>query len=170
LCTVLNGLPTLKNDLDNAATIFTVFAPDNDAFVRYLDLYYPSSTINELIEDSDENEALAETVKNHLIIGWTSICFDDLTCSNLMYTGNGDQTETICILEVDGPTTDDCKSSLTSDVDIADGEKYYIYQKGTGNTRSACNLPKIKSSSIGASNGVIHVVNNVITTSLPVMP
>jgi len=158
LCAAISSLPDLVESLGREDVVYTLFAPENGGFDRYIELYYPGQTIDDLVADPVKTEAL---LLNHIIVGWTPVCFDDLRCSTLMYMGDGDTTKTICIPALDGPTTDECKYDQATSDPIEDGEEYYIYQKGA-NRRSDCNFPKIESSSIGAKNGVIHVVNNVI--------
>jgi len=122
----------LLDTLDNKNDHLTFFAPNNNAFKRYLDgdeIYYINSYLLEHVLKTnlvDDSEGVVDK--------------DDLKdrCGQLLKMANGKYTRTLC----------------------THNDGYVLYQKGGGNSNN--DKPKLIQTDIKVCNGIIHEVDEVI--------
>jgi len=146
LCQAVSKYPNLVETFVRDDVTFTLFAPNDAGFSSDL-------IPGDLLEDE---AMLTNLLLNHVIVGFHPVCSDDLVCSNLMYMANGSErgqrTKTACAFDGEPPQGDDASGS----------DPTSVYQKGDGNGSKNDNMPQIISADNKASNGVIHIINNVI--------
>merc|ERR1719232_505525 len=150
LCKAVSAYPSLVETLSKDDLVYTVFAPNDYAFGNLMLIH------DNLLEDE---ATLTNLLLNHVVVGFTPICAEDLVCGNLLYMANssekGERTKTACSFSEGPPQGDDATGE--------DGEEpTKIYQKGDRNGSKNDNMPEIIGPDTRASNGVIHIINNVI--------
>jgi len=114
---------------------WTLFAPNNEAFLKLPPDYVDVVTSN--------NEQLKKLLLFHAVPG-TALYAEDLPCragENLLEMANGKDTRTIC-------------------EDVRPREPFPKYQKGNFNCDDK--PPEIIVTDVGACNGVIHAIDDVM--------
>ena len=142
---------TDDEDEDELEELYTVFAPNDEAFKAL-----PRKYAEQLLSSTENMEwlVLYHSIGVNTVAG-AVISSDDLDCGELVRMSNGKNTRTVC----------------------ESGEDGAVYQKGAGNsiaddpkkkkrqgeeTAALALFPEIIEFDIEACNGLVHVVNNII--------
>ena len=145
-----SGASTNSTDDDELEELYTVFAPNDEAFKQL-----PRTYAEQLLSSTENMEWL---VLYHSIgvttVEGAVVSSDDLACGDLVRMSNGKNTRTVC----------------------ESGDAGAVYQKGAGNAIADTDqkkkrqgqeaalalFPEIIEFDIEACNGLVHVVNNII--------
>ena len=119
---------------------YTVFGPTNDAFRKLGD-----ETLNYLLTTERGQEQLTYILLEH-VIDQRRLDFQQLGCGQSYMMLNEQPTTGLC-----RGASDDSRNSITRKIQV-----------GTGNGNTVNDWPEVIDWNTYASNGVLHVVNNVV--------
>jgi uncharacterized surface protein with fasciclin (FAS1) repeats len=166
LCKILSQFPNLFNNLNatnrrlledhrdlQQPDTYTVFAPTNAAFDRVVLPFGLEIDFEKENFTADEKPIVRFILKYH--ISANTRFFDHLECDEKLQTKNGEQSQTRC-----------STNGKEEEIKFQVGQTSPLF--GDDDDKQVIGLlePKIVSADVPASNGVLHVINNVIVPDL----
>jgi len=141
---------TNSTDDDELEELYTVFAPNDEAFKQL-----PRTYAEQLLSSTENMEWL---VLYHSIgvttVEGAVVSSDDLECGDLVRMSNGKNTRTVCESGDAGAVYQKGAGNMIADTDQK--------KKRQGQEAALALFPEIIEFDIEACNGLVHVVNNII--------